>query len=57
MNKETLKRHVLYKINKGLKLTLEEELFYMIEILGFSEHEANRIIAINQLSGPDVIID
>lgn len=51
------KNTITDKVKKGENLTDEEEKFYLMEVLGASEFEADRIITINNNKDPLVIID
>ena len=53
MNKED----IIQKLDKNEPLTSEEELFYLMEILGHTEEEAKRILEINDNKDPNIIID
>lgn len=53
MNKED----ILNKLDKNESLTREEELFYLVEILGHTHEDAKRILEINDNKDPNIIID
>jgi hypothetical protein len=51
------REEILEKIEKGIKLTYEEELYYLINILSIPRKEALRIIAITNNYDSSIIID
>lgn len=53
MNKE----EILKKLENKEPLTREEDLFYLIEILGHTKEEAERILEINDNKDPNLLID
>lgn len=53
MNRE----EILKKIADKVALTEEEELFYLVEIIGYEEDEALAIIEINKNTDKNILID
>ena len=51
------KEAILQKVDRDQTLTLEEERFYMTEILGMPADEVERIIAITENHDKNMIID
>jgi hypothetical protein len=50
-------KEIIQKINDKIPLTEEEELYYMIEIVGFDPDEARAIIEINKNTDKNILID
>jgi hypothetical protein len=48
---------IIAKVKAGKQLTREEELFYMTEVVGYSKDHAERILAINDQTTENRIID
>ena len=53
-----LKREdILAKVKAKKKLTKKEEIFYLVEIVGFTKQEAKRILAIANNKNPNILLD
>lgn len=51
------KNDIIEKVKSGKELAREEEIFYMVEVLGFSQEDAERMLYINENYSDEMVVD